>query len=68
MQVTVQKGDTLWGIAEKHLGDGNKWERIYAINRATIHAEQNKYPEARRKMQGPNWIFPGTKLDLPAKS
>ena len=29
---TVQKGDTLWGIAQKEMGDGTKWEQIKSIN------------------------------------
>ena len=30
--VTVEKGDTLWGIAEKHLGSGTKYKQLAAIN------------------------------------
>ena len=29
---TVVKGDSLWSIAQKLLGDGTKWERIKTIN------------------------------------
>lgn len=29
---TVVKGDSLWSIAEKMLGDGNKWQQIQNIN------------------------------------
>lgn len=29
---TVQKGDTLFGIAKTHYGDGNKWKRIASAN------------------------------------
>jgi len=29
---TVQSGDTLYGIAEKTLGDGGQWERIFEAN------------------------------------
>ena len=28
----VQKGDTLWSIAERFLGDGNRWHDLYAYN------------------------------------
>ena len=28
----VQKGDNLWSIAQKELGDGTKWEQIRKIN------------------------------------
>jgi nucleoid-associated protein YgaU len=29
---TVQKGDTLWGIAAKTLGSGRRWKDIVAVN------------------------------------
>jgi nucleoid-associated protein YgaU len=29
---TVQKGDTLWSIAQKHLGDGKRWREIVELN------------------------------------
>lgn len=28
----VQKGDTMWDMAEKYLGDGNRWREIAEIN------------------------------------
>ena len=30
--VTVEKGDTLWAIAEKHLGSGTKYQQLADIN------------------------------------
>lgn len=33
---TVQRGDTLYGIAKKLLGNGSRWIDIYALNSATI--------------------------------
>lgn len=29
---TVQKGDTLWNIAKKHLGDGSKYKQLATLN------------------------------------
>jgi LysM repeat protein len=29
---TVKPGDTLWGIAKKYLGDGNKYKEILKAN------------------------------------
>jgi hypothetical protein len=30
--ITVTQGDTLWSLAEQYLGDGSRWEEIYAFN------------------------------------
>lgn len=32
MEVVVQKGDTLWKLAKKHLGDGSLYTEIAAAN------------------------------------
>jgi nucleoid-associated protein YgaU len=52
--VTVQAGDTLWGLAEEHLGNGDRWPEIYALNRAVVGAD-------------PDVIQPAQRLRLPAK-
>ena len=49
---TVQKGDCLWTIAEKNLGDGNRWKEIYELNRDSI--------------RDPGLIYPGQEFVLPA--
>ncbi len=36
MPATVQPGDTLWALAARHLGDGNRWAEIYDLNRGVI--------------------------------
>ncbi len=41
----VIKGDTLWDIAEDHLGDPQRWHQIYKLNKDQI--------------ENPHWIFPG---------
>ena len=49
--VRVRRGDTLWKIAERHLGSGNDWGKIAAAN-----------PE----LTNPNRILVGQELRLPA--
>jgi nucleoid-associated protein YgaU len=52
--VKVQRGDTLWKVAARHLGDGRKWHEIAAAN-----------PE----LKDPNLVRAGQLLRLPgAKS
>jgi LysM repeat protein len=48
---TVVRGDTLWAIARRFLGDGSKWPEIHVLNRATI--------------TNPNLIHPGQVVILP---
>lgn len=38
MTHTVVAGDTLYTIAARYLGDGSRWEEIYALNREMIDA------------------------------
>ncbi len=47
----VVKGDCLWKIAEKHLGDGARWNEIYELNKGVI--------------SNPSLIYVGQQLVLP---
>lgn len=46
----IQKGDTLWDIAEKHLGDPLLWPQIWKLN---------------PYIKDPHWIYPNNRLTLP---
>jgi DNA-binding SARP family transcriptional activator len=57
----VQRNDTLWGIAERELGDPLRWTDIYALNAGR--------PEpGGAVLDDPNWIYPGWTLLLPASA
>ena len=49
---SVQKGDTLWGIAKKFYGNGSKYTKIYEAN--------------KDKIKNPNLIYVGQVLTIPS--
>ncbi|EWM12036.1 BTAD domain-containing putative transcriptional regulator [Kutzneria sp. 744] len=51
--------DSLWRIAQRTLGDGNRWPEIW-------HANQGKPQPGGRSFTRPSLIYPGQELDLPA--
>ena len=48
---TVVRGDCLWNIAKRYLGNGARYTEIYNLN--------------KDKIQSPNLIYPGQVLILP---
>lgn len=50
----VRKGDTLWGIALRIYGDGNKWKDIHALN--------------KKKIKDPDKIYPNQVIKLPPRT
>lgn len=66
---TVKSGDTLWSIAQKKLGSGAKWKKIYDANKSIIESTAKKRWKAAGKNRGSQngkWIFPGTVLTIPS--
>lgn len=61
---TVKSGDCLWNIAKKYYGSGSKWKVIYEANKSIIEATAKKY--GRNSSSNGHWIYPGTKLTIPA--
>jgi nucleoid-associated protein YgaU/DNA-binding SARP family transcriptional activator len=55
---TVMPGDSLYGVALMHYGDGEQWHSIYAANVGV------RQPDGRA-LDPTNWIYPGWKLTLP---
>ena len=43
----IQRGDTLWDISNKFLGNPHHWPRLWSIN---------------EQITNPHWIYPGNKI------
>ncbi len=48
---TVVRGDSLWKIAERFCGSGQRWREIFQANRSRI--------------RDPHWIYPGQVFTIP---
>ena len=55
----VQRGDTLWGIAQRELGDPLRWSEIYQLN-------EGRPQPGGLTLTDPHWIDPGWTVLLPA--
>lgn len=56
--VTVERGDTLWSIAERHLGSGTRYTEIRDLNTGRRQSDG-------RTLTDVDWILPGWTLALP---
>lgn len=54
----VRRGDTLWDIADRHLGDPERWREIARLN------YDRPQPDGR-SLTNSHWIYPGWRLLLP---
>lgn len=57
----VARGDHLWGIAARFLGDGFRWEEIWAANRDRDMGGGWRFTD-------PQLIYPGWVLELPVEA
>ncbi len=60
---TVAKGDTLWTIANRVLGNPLRYAEIYEKNKELI--EETAQGRGKKSSSNGHWIFPGTELQMP---
>ena len=51
---TIEKGDSLWKVADKHYGNGNDYQKLFEANKEVI--------------KDPDLIYPGQKIRVPPKT
>jgi LysM repeat protein len=57
-EVVVARGDTLWSIAERHLGAGERWREIAELNRDREMVDGSRFDEARTILPGWTLLVP----------
>ena len=60
---TVKKGDSLWSIAARLLGNGTRWKEIYEANVKRLHLA----PPVVYNRLLTVWIYPNQVLKIPAR-
>jgi nucleoid-associated protein YgaU len=58
--VTVERGDSAWSLADKHLGDPMRWRELWDLNRHTVQPDGRIWNNQQTIV--PGWILriPGT--------
>jgi nucleoid-associated protein YgaU len=57
-KIKVKKGDTLWSLAQAHMGDGQRYKELFLINATTMVMDRENPPDKI----GPNFIYDGDEL------
>ena len=60
----IKSGDSLWKIAQKKLGGGGNWQKLYDANRDVIEESAKKH--GKKSSDRGRWIYPGITLTIPA--
>lgn len=53
--VVVKRGDTLWSLAARELGNGNFWPEVFFMNLDVIKANQAAHPATAKGDFGPDF-------------
>ena len=61
IELTVQPHDSLWALAETHLGSGERWTEIWTANRGSVQSDG-------RRLMDPAKIQSGWVLRIPASN
>lgn len=65
-KVLTKKGDTLWDLAEKHLGDGFRWREIANLNQGRSMPDGQVFNNNPRALElGWDLLLPEDATDLP---
>jgi nucleoid-associated protein YgaU len=56
--ITAARGDTLWSLAERHLGSGQRYTEIRDLNLGRAQPDGGTLTDA-------HWIYPGWQLRMP---
>lgn len=62
----IQKGDTLWDLAQRFFGDPTRCTLIYEYNKEVI--EQDAVAHGRKNSGNGYWIYPGLSIVIPEGS
>lgn len=68
IEVVVARGDTLWSIAEHHLGAGERWREIAELNKDREMVDGSRFGDARTIL--PRWtlLVPSADRNQPHQS
>lgn len=66
--VTVQRGDTLWSLAEQYLGDGDRWAEIASANRDQTMVDGAQFTSAHSIRPGWHLTIPGAQPEADAQA
>lgn len=66
-EVTVAKGDTLWSLAERHLGSGEEWRQIADLNLGRDMADGHEFAQAGAIQPGWRLLMPAHSIGVPAR-